>query len=683
MIAKIKNPNRLNHDIAEILMKEIEEVAEKSKVKIKRREPLQIEDLEIIEKDKNCVKQFCLFYNKIQESLLVETKTLSLNQTVSGRPPTIKICAHLEKKLNRGHEAKDSVINDFAYSLVSTKSMVTPARVTLEDITEALKDITKTKTPWINGISPNHLINAMKESPNLVKVVKVVLEMSFKSGVLPDSMCWDLVIFLFKKGQLNDPANFRPICIDNPLTKLACQLINKKLVSHLREYMSDKNYSYRAGKSTQQAIIQLCNVVSDIRSRGNFALVFCTDMSGAFETIQQRLIDKLMSMKIKDSENFKGSSWVNDYLLSKRLVTKDEEGNLIPINRHLKTVGSGQGSKISPNLWLLQSGAAIFRLDFKKPEYLDTVRGLDLFQIVFADDNIGVNEFNSKSAILNVAFIRSTIDEFLKLWNEILSDNGMILNTTKTEVLCRIDQEKPYPPLKSSIVWLGITLTMTADGFIEANVEENIKNIRLKTLGKFSELTHLTTNVTVRLRTFQLFIEPIIDFNLIICILSTSNWQKTCDKLQVIQNTFLRRVAQIGKIVKINKLHEYLGVRTVEWKLHRMAASEWEKLPKHTRQNHKLLFTRSTRSEGLPIINTVNDCLKALHDDFYKKLVKECKPEFDLEKFTKWKKKKQDKMKGIVAEKARTLSNDRKRKADHDEYRADIEKKMKLMYDIQ
>ena len=40
-------------------------------------------------------------------------------------------------------------------------------------------------------------------------------------------------------------------------------------------------------------------------------------------------------------------------------------------------------------------------------------------------------------------------------------------------------------------------------------------------------------------------------------------------------------------------------------------------------------------------------------------------------------------MKVIVAEKARTISNDRKRKADQDEYSADIEKKMRLMYDIQ
>ena len=673
LLAIINNPNNKS-DKANVLMEVIEDVANKSKIKIKKKEPLQIEDLEIIQKDKNCIKNFCLFYNKIKESLLVESETLNLNQGLSRRPPVSKICQHLETKLNRGKEADEDAIEKFSNSLVSTRAMYTPCKPTHEELMKALPEITKTKTPWVNGLSPDLIIRSMQNSSNFAKLVKAVLDQSFKTGKLPPSMCQDLVIFLAKKGDLSDPANFRPICIDHPFTKIASQFINRKVIFQLKEFTSQYNYSYTPGKSTNQAILHLCNTVSEIRSRENYALVICTDMSGAFETIQQRLVSKLMDKKVNDSDLFKGKSWVNDYLLSKKLVARDENGTLIPVNRHLKTVGSGQGSKISPNLWLLQSGAAVFRLDYEKPTFLIAVNGEEMYQIIFADDNIATVEFLNEAVLLNVALIRIIANKFLKLWDSILDLNGMILNKTKTEILCKINQKKPYPPLKTTIKWLGIYLTMTKDGYIIADVTENLNNIRKKTLSKFTELMFLSTNIVVRLYVFHIFIEPVIDFCLIICILEGSKWEAVASKLQIIQNTFLRKIIQLGFMTNIEEMHENLGVKLIKWKLQRMAAGEWSKIPSKVTKNHKLSFTRSLRAEPTPIIKSSLDCLRVLASNFNKDKYSDLK--FDIEKFEKWKKIKTSNYHTAQKHSARNS----KRKILNDP--AEVMQKMRRLYDF-
>ena len=512
-----------------------------------------------------------------------------------------------------------------------TDEKVSPSGVSIEDLSTALSKIKKTNTPWINGISPALVINAIRHSGNLFKLVLIMLQKSFSEGALPESMTMDLVIFLLKSGAVSDPGNFRPISVDNPFTKIACQVFNDKVMHHLDDYMSDTQFAYTENKSTHAAILRLGRIIEEIRKRGNYALVLATDCSGAFETIQQELITAVLREKFRDSADFKAADWATHYLLSKKLFAKDESSGLLMVRRVKRNVGSGQGSKSSPYFWIIQSSSAIFTLDQEKGAFLTEVFGEDLLQVVFADDNIAVLE--TQLAILgNISAIRFTVNVFLTRWNDILCRNGMILNKKKTEVLCLVDDDSLYPPLKTSIKWLGILLGLNKNGFLSGLVDRNIKYVQAKTMGRFSELLQYTTSYAVKLKVFQIYMEPVLSYILVICILEKSGYECAVERLQITQNIFLRKIAGVGTNARIDDLHKILGVKKIASKLTSFAENEWNKLPLDLTHGHKLCYTRSHRGEGSPIIESTTDCLavvRARQSD-------ESVTTFCLKKFNNW-----------------------------------------------
>lgn len=392
-------------------------------------------------------------------------------------------------------------------------------------------------------------------------------------------MCNDKVTFLFKnKGDCLDENQYRPICIDHPFVKIQCEILNKKVLPEIDRYLGEFNYSYTPKKSTQSAIIQLCHIVTQIRNRGNYALVICTDCSGAFETIQSRLIGALLRTSIKDGK-MKPIQWTLDYLHRKKLYTT-KGTTQIPIKRIIYEVGSGQGSKTSPKFWLFQSSSATFHLEACKNSFLVEIEGIGLFQIIFADDNVAVIEIVLLSDGINMGpellqKIRTMVAEFLKVWEKILSRCGMILNQTKTEVLTVVQDDSTYPKLKSCIKWLGIHLTMDDKGYVVPHLEENLKMVRSKSLRQFEELTLLSTKIVVRKKIFDIYIQSLIDYCLIVFLAARGNFQNAINKFQVLQNSFLRKVGMVGNMAKIEELHYYLDVKTIEEKVKRLAYNEW------------------------------------------------------------------------------------------------------------
>lgn len=167
------------------------------------------------------------------------------------------------------------------------------------------------------------------------------------------------------------------------------------------------------------------------------------------------------------------------------------------------------------------------------------------------------------------------VTEFLKVWEKILNRCGMILNQTKTEVLTVIQDESTYPKLKNSIKWLGIYLTMDDMGYVVPHLEENLKMIRGKSLRQFEELTLLSTKIVVRKKIFDIYIQSLIDYCLIVCLAARNNFQNAINKFQILQNSFLRKVGMVSNMAKIEDLHYYLDVKTIEDKVKWLACNEW------------------------------------------------------------------------------------------------------------
>ena len=632
----------------------ITEAMKESEITFKRTQALQMHDLEnrSIETGPQSIKAFCKFYSVIKENLLLENEYSSLNESKKQRPKVKQLVTNLEKKLNRGHEAVPEKIEGFVNNIMTTMSETKMCIewFTTNNIKESLAKINKTKTPWLNGVSPNILLSTLRNSNNSVKILKEILNSTLSMGKLYASMVKDRVFFLFKSGDIDDAANYRPICIDNPITKIGCHLYNKFILKHIQNFMDGRNYSYTEKKSTNMAIIKACDIVQQIRKRGNYAAIFCTDCSGAFETIQSSLIEEALKSKLYDNKKSKPVKWMSSYLKDKEIYTSDEEGNQIQLKRHRISVGSGQGSMISPKLWLIQSSASLYWLDDAKADFVEKFRGLviDFFLLAFADDNICIVELNLtlelKHKEIYKSNMRLVVDEFLIIWEQILIDCGMLLNQTKTEILLpNLVDKTRYPNFKESIKWLGIHLRLDENGYLVTDVDKNIQMIRTKTFDKFNEITLLTVDVPVKLRVFNLFVESIINFCLIAILAAGSKYKYALNNFQILQNKFLRRITMTGTTSTVDEMHEVLAVHKIEFKLARMATSEWDKLENTSQYKPPENTTKKNKS--------VLDRAYELRQEFIKTFKNTKKNQFELDRYKTWKEKTDRKLMRVTKDK--------------------------------
>ena len=630
-----------NHDDpAALLTNKIIEVIQDSYITIKNKAPLMLEDVEnFMDNSSDSVKKFCRFYNHILNTFCtIDPAITAANDDSRGRPPLMDLCKTLSKKLNGCHLAEQETIERFVSTgYIEPNEMSLPkktiTKLTMEDLNTAIRKIRQTKTPWFCGISPHLIISAMKKSENLKKCVLDVCNRCVEAGRLCESMNHDAVLFLHKKDKIDNPSNYRPISIDNVLTKILCQLINTKIMGSLRCYINPNNFSYEPNKSTFTAILSAALIIDEIRERKNLAIVICTDMKGAFENTQSNLIEACLEQRIQDTDKVKMGELLVNYMRQKVIFGRDESG-IYEVYRENKNIGAGQGSKISPNLFLIQASLATHTMGRMAHVFMFRVGALGISLLVYADDNFSIVEIIDDDTFKDHALYktRQVTNAFMELWEEVIKSSGLIINDTKTEILAPHGAvSTDYPPIKKHIKWLGINLCLNKDHKLKCDTDENMNMIRRKTWPKFSQMLHLTPDLQTKRAIFNLFIEPIIDYCAVDMILSDKKkFKPTLQRYQTLQNDFLRRLTGLGNYVRIEELHENLGVHSVEYKSNRLAANEWEKVSKTKDYTPAYKELRT----GKQLI------IRSLMDHFYQmKLshpIKKVERKFDQTKFDTW-----------------------------------------------
>ena len=636
----------LYRDPAALLTDELVKVLELSKITIKKKELFDFDDLKnaAMGNTTDAVKRFSRMTKYVLSSICSESPLLTHSIDGEEKPELKDLCTCLSRKLNKCHRGDEDFMDDFVNS-VELKTLNTPTKLTMDELQKGLKNIKPKKTPWIRGITPSHVLEAAKASNNFRKLLLLLLNRCLREGKLATCMNHDSAIFLYKKGSRSDSSNYRPISIDHPFTKVLCEILNQKAIRHINKYRHPLNFSYESGKSTMTAILTASLITEEIVNRGNVPVIICTDMSGAFETCQASLIQKCLDRALAENE-IKVKDTVISYMTEKVIFGKEKDGSIIEIYRKDKKIGAGQGSKMSPNLFLIQASSALHGLNRCKRAFLIKIDGVDMFLLVYADDNFSILEIVPRSlpGTDRQIEIRSIVNEFMNIWEYEVHKSGMLINMTKTEVLanCPPDTET-YPPIKQSIKWLGMNLKLNKKGALVGDTDSNLKMAKAKTWSKFQQLCLLTPKVEVKLNTFTMFLEPVLNYCLLDAVTAgVKKYEKVINRYQVLQNNFLRTIANVGTYSKISEIHEILGINQVKAKVENSAKNEWEKVK--LVQNFKPEY-RTVRTGTVPIINSTKSLFWQAADTGLKNNLP--KPKFNLPKFIKWKSIQEDKLKTI------------------------------------
>ena len=171
------------------------------------------------------------------------------------------------------------------------------------EVKRLISEIDITKDSCIEGVSTNVLKFALSK---IIKAMSYLFSMSLKWGIFPKKWAIGFISILPKGGDKTDPSNWRPITQTCVPAKLLEKIVQQRFMSHLNvnNILSECQYGFRKGRSTQQAIFELYKDLNYNLNKDNIIGILFLDISKAFDSLDHKLLlEKLLKVGLAPNSN--------------------------------------------------------------------------------------------------------------------------------------------------------------------------------------------------------------------------------------------------------------------------------------------------------------------------------------------------------------------------------------------
>jgi hypothetical protein len=304
-----------------------------------------------------------------------------------------------------------------------------------------------------------------KEPYAFAKLLKPLINDSLSLGIFPECLKTANVIPIFKKGELSNMNNYRPISLLPVLSKVFEKVLNNQLTNIIDNgYIDDNQFGFRQGHSTEDAVIKFVDKLERDIALGNHVVSIYVDVSKAFDSCDHKILIKKLR---RTGLNEIGIQLMSSYLRDRKQLVKVNgvEGGFFLIN-----IGVGQGTVLGPTLF--------------KIYIMDMHRYTELFCMKFADDSSFECAGKTRYEVENRANIE------LKKISQWFKDNRLTLHPDKSRFIIHSKDKLIELKLDDNLIMrCGNGLQEESVKLLGIHIDENldwkfhIKNL-VKKIGK-------------------------------------------------------------------------------------------------------------------------------------------------------------------------------------------------------
>lgn len=296
-----------------------------------------------------------------------------------------------------------------ADSAIHNANSIYLSEVTDLEILDAIRELKNNKLPGIDGIKSEVI---KKIAPLILKPFSYIINRIINEGTCPEIFKIGIIKPLFKEGDKELVSNYRPITLISNFAKIFEKILKKRLTCFLDKYniLSDMQYGFREGRSTQDAICDLTSRIYDSLDKNEPTLAIFVDLAKAFDTVcHTKLLDKLNAAGIRGKAH---------KLLKSYLENRVNYVSIENINSNPEKVWYGvpQGTVLGPLLFSL---------------YINDLLNINSAGkiISFADDTVVLYKSHSWNAL------RSLVQSDLSNIFQWFQSNVLTLNSKKTKYI--------------------------------------------------------------------------------------------------------------------------------------------------------------------------------------------------------------------------------------------------------
>uniref|UniRef100_A0A1Y1MDM8 Reverse transcriptase domain-containing protein n=1 Tax=Photinus pyralis TaxID=7054 RepID=A0A1Y1MDM8_PHOPY len=331
--------------------------------------------------------------------------------------------------------------------------------VTEAEVFNTITQLSKKKSAGADGI-PCHILYNI--AGYIVKPLSHMINDAFSSGYFPDTLKIARVVPVFKKGNVHDITNYRPISLVSVFSKLFEKCIANRLINYLTKYklLFRTQHGFIKGKSTVTALFDSITRIYEALDNKQHVIGIYFDLSKAFDIVNHNIL-------LKKLESY-GITGIPLKLLSSFLTGRSQfvelSGKFGNVTNHkFKSseldykIGTPQGSTLAPLLF------AIFVNDldrkFNDPS-ISLCKYADDTSLVISDPNLDTLAQKACDAITRI--------------REWCDSNQLKLNETKTGVVsfCNSRNNQAGRP---NIIMNGKLLRITSgERFLGVTVSDNL-----------------------------------------------------------------------------------------------------------------------------------------------------------------------------------------------------------------
>ena len=275
------------------------------------------------------------------------------------------------------------------------------------EIVEIINSLSNKRSSGHDGLS-NCMLK--KEKYVFARLLKPLINASITQGNFPTGLKTANVIPIFKKGDITNLNNYRPISLLPVLSKVFEKIINKQITKVIEDgYIDENQFGFWHGHSTEDAVLKFIDKVEKDMSTKKHVVSIYVDVSKAFDSCDHKIIiNKLKRTGLDNS----GVQLMQSYLKDRKQIVyvNGTLGGCFVIN-----IGVGQGTVLGPTLF------KIYIMDL----HLHT----SLFCVKFAEDSNFEASGEVKEEFENMC--NAELDKISK-W---FKDNRLTLHPDKSRYL--------------------------------------------------------------------------------------------------------------------------------------------------------------------------------------------------------------------------------------------------------